>query len=517
MLILPLLVFGCGGSGGDSPSTTTVSGVVMAGPANGSSVTVKNGAGTLVAGPVMTSSNGSYTVSIPITALAADLIFEANGGTFPDEATGTAGVAMGGLSAHVPAGTLSSGVNLTIDPSSTIIRKMVGGGMTRTAAMTAFNSAFGYTPDSTVKPSFCNMSTASSDKERLAGLRAAAFSQLTMDLGLAPEKQFELIEALANDLSDSVLDGMKNGVAVTTASGTAVPEDIYSRFTSALMSYYTSARNKSDLRADRIGSLPFAKTALTTSYKVEYLPGTMAPVQGKSSFRIRLTNRSDNSPAAGKIVTLTPFMFMATKSHTTPADPVVDNGDGTYSCTVYYVMSTMMNGASMGIWQLKVTIGTESVNFYPTVAMPMGNTMLTKLSGVTDSILMPAGLEKRTYFLFRDGLAAGAGGYSFGIFLATKETLTNFPSVKVADQLKDQNGNFWTVSSIVMQVSTDGTNWISATDTGNGHWSVSGLTGLTSGVQGNVHVKLFVNNEQKTTNGFALDGTNGYQTFMVTP
>lgn len=519
MLCLPLLVFGCGGSGGSSDSSfvtpqTTVSGTVFAGPASGASVTVKNAAGTTMAGPVTTGSDGAYTVAIPTAALAAELIFEANGGTFPDEATSGTSSAMGGLSAHVAAGTLATGSNVTIDPSSTIIRSLVKGGMTRSAAETAFNSAFGYIPDSSIRPAFCNMSTLSTDKQRLAGLRAAAFSQLTKDLGLSSDKQFELIAALAEDLSDGVLDGKKNGVAVTTASGAAIPADIDNRFVAALVTFQTSSLNKSKLSPDRVGALPFRKTALTASYKVEYLPGTAAAVQGKSSFKIKLTNLSDSTPAAGKSVTLTPFMFMATKSHTTPHDAVVDNGDGTYSCNVYYVMSSMMGGVSMGVWQLKVTIGTETAYFYPTVAMPVGTTTLTKLTGVSDAIAVATGTEKRTYFLFNDGLSVGTGGYDFGIYLATKENMNNFPAVKVSAQLKDQTGTFWTVNTISVDVSTDAATWTSATDNGNGHWSVSGLS---AGVTGKIYVRLLVNGEQKTTDGTVAAGVNGYQTFNVIP
>ncbi len=514
--LLSLLLAGCSGSSAEP--TTAISGSVFAGPAAGSSVSVKNSAGTIVAGPVTTAGDGSFTIAIPTSALSSDLIFEANGGTFPDEASATSGVTLGALSSHATGGTLTAGANVTIDPGSTIIQKLVAGGKTRSAAETLFNGAFGYTHDATVTPTFANISSVATTAQRLCGLRAAAFSQLTKDLGLTPARQFELIQALADDLSDGVLDGKKSGVPVTTASGTPLPEDIGNRFANALVSFQNSTLNKSKLTPDKIGAPPFVKTALSTSYKVEYLPGDMAAAQGKTSFRIRLTNRSDGTAASGKTVTLRPYMYMATKSHTTPADPVVDNGDGSYSCTVYYVMSTAMNGVSMGVWELKVTIGTESVIFYPNVAMPMGNTPLAKLFGSNDSIAGMAGVEARTYFLFNDGLSSGMGGsYSFKLFLATKEMMTSFPAVKVGSQLKDKNGTLWTVNTITVEASTDKINWIAATDNGNGHWSVTGLTGLTSGVAGKIYVRLTVNGEQKTTDGSAAAGTNGYQEFTVTP
>lgn len=513
---------GCGSSGGGTGggSTSTLSGSVLAGPANGATVTVKSGAGTVVAGPVTTGSDGSYTIAVPTSALSDDLVFEASSGTFDDEADQSAagkGVPLGALSAYVKGGTLAAGSQVTIDPSSTIVRKMIAGGASKTTAESAFNSAFGYTPDCSVRPAFVNMSTASSDKQRLAGIRIAAFSQLTKDLINDPAKQFEMIDALADDLSDGVLDGKKSGAPLQTASGVAIPEDISNRFVSALVTFQASSLNKTKLTMDKMGSLPFVKTALTPSYKVEYQPGTMAAALGKSKFKIKLTNRSDGLPAAGKAVSLVPLMHMPTKNHTTTVEPVADNGDGTYSCTVYYVMASMMNGVSMGVWELKVTIGGETAVFYPTVAMPMGNTMLTKLTGVNDAMAGMTGTEKRTYFLYHDGLAASGGGYTFGLFLATKEGMMDFPAVVVGNQLKDQAGTPWTVSAITVQVSTDGTTWTDAVDSGNGHWSVTGLTGLSAGVSGKIYVKLTVNGEQKTTDGLAAAATNGYQTFTVVP
>ena len=522
MLCLSLFIFGCGGGGsGSTPSTatTSVSGTVLAGPASGAVVSVKAN-GVEVAKSAPSATDGSFTLAIPTPELSKDLIFEASGGTFPDEATSTTGVALGTFSAHVSGGSLTAGSNVTIDPSSTIVQKLVASGKAKTAAETVFATAFGYTPDCSIKPAFATISSASTTSQRLTGLRAAAFSQLTKDLGLTPAKQFELIQALADDLSDGVLDGLKTGgTAVTTASGTAIPVDIANCFARALMTFQTSSLNKCKLTSDKIGVLPFNKTALTASYKVEYIPGTMAAAMGKTTFKIKLTNR-DNTPAAGKAVTLLPYMYMATKSHTTPTDPVVvDNGDGTYSCTAYYVMSTMMNGVSMGVWQLKVGIGNETAYFYPNVAMPMGNTTLTKLSGINDSISGPAGPEKRTYFLFSDGLTTGTGGSSFGLFLATKENMMSFPAVKVGSQLMNETGALLPVNTILVQVSTDGNLWVSATDSGNGHWSVAGLTGLLSGVSGKIYVKVTVNGEQKTTDGslLSVSGTNGYQTFTVIP
>ncbi|MBC8018283.1 MAG: hypothetical protein H7X83_07170 [Verrucomicrobia bacterium] len=530
MLCLSLIIFGCGGGGSSSTpsaSTTAVSGTVLAGPANGAVVIVKS-AGVEVARSGGSAADGSFKVTIPTSELSKDLIFEATGGTFPDEATSTTGVAMGTFSVHVSGGTLTVGSNVTIDPSSTIVQKMVAGGKTKAAAETVFATAFGYTPDCSIKPAFATISSASTTSQRLAGLRAAAFSQLTKDLGLTPAKQFELIQALADDLSDGVLDGLKTGgTTVTTASGTAIPVDIANCFAKALMTFQTSDLNKCKLTTDKIGAPPFATKALTASYVVEYVPDTMTAAMGKTTFKIKVTNRGNSSAASGKTVTLRPYMYMAAKSHTTPMEIPIDNGDGTYSCTVYYVMPSAMNGVSMGVWELKVKVDNldaETATFYPVVGMPMGNDMLTKLSGISDSIMGMAGTEKRTWFLFNDGLMGGMGGsHTFKLFLATKENgmTLSFPAVTVGSSLKNESNIAWTVSSIAVDVSTDKITWVPAADLGNGHWSAAGLNGLTVGTAGKIHVRLTVSNgvipEQKSTDGLAVGATNGYQTFNVTP
>lgn len=518
VVYLSIISFGCGSSSDSSTSTTSFSGVVMAGPASGASVTVKSVSGIVVAGPVTTGTDGSYSIAIPNQSLSGDLIFEASGGTFSDEATATTGLAMGTLTSHASAGSLAPGSNVAIDPSTTIIQKLIAGGKARAAAESVFAAAFGYTPDSSIKPAFAGMSSASTTPQRLAGLRAAAFSQLTKNLGLSADKQFELINAIAADLADGTLDG---GMAVSTKT---LPADLGNRFSQALVDFQLSASNKSKLTPDKIGAPVFNTIALTDTYKVEYIPGTMPAATGKTTFRIRLTSRAGDSAVSGQAIILKPYMYMATKSHTTPVETPVDNGDGTYGCTVYYVMPTAMNGISMGLWELKVAIGTETATFYPAVGMPMGNDMLTKLSGVNDSIMGMAGLEKRTWFLFNDGLTAGMGGtYSFKLFLATKETgmTLSFPAVTVGSTLKDQANASWTVGSIAIEVSTDKSTWVTASDLGNGHWSAAGLTGLTAATAGKIYVRLTVGNggttELKTTDGAQIGAANGYQTFNVTP
>jgi hypothetical protein len=122
--------------------------------------------------------------------------------------------------------------------------------------------------------------------------------------------------------------------------------------------------------------------------------------------------------------------------------------------------------------------------------------------------------EKRSYYLFHDGLSASTGGYTLKLFVATKESLMSYPAVSVGTVLTGL-----TVTTMVLEASTDGgTTWTAATaDAGTGHWSFAGLTGLSAGVSGTVYVRLNINGEQKSTDGNAAAGATGYATFTVVP
>lgn len=521
LLLLPTVAFlyACGGSGGSSsPSSATITGSVYAAPVTGATVVVLNSSGTTtIAGPVTTSSDGTYSVSIPTGDLSADLIFSSNSGTFDDEATGIATPAKE-MAAYVVGGSLSSAASVNLDPASTIIADLVKNhGKTLTEANTIFSGAFGYAPNISVMPK--NDSTAGA-AERLAALRAITYSQLTEDLNLGPNEQFDLLTAIAEDLADGVLDGTNASTMVSLGSGT-VPEDIENRFEHSLVSLLTNTTcNKTGLTTAEIGSLPFGKVALTNTYKVEYLPGMMPAAQGKTTFKIRITNRSDGSPASGlaSSISLMPTMHMATMSHGTPVDSAItENPSGTYSCTVYYLMAS---GMGMGYWELSVKIGGmmgETATFYPAVGMAMSaNTVRSTLKGQSDIISSMTGTEKRSYYLFRDGLVSGATS-TFNIFISAKDTMMSYPAVSSGTTLHDEQNAAWTVNTMTVEASTDGSTWTAGTDNSGGQWIISSLSGLTSGSTGTVYVRMTVNGEQKTTNGSAPSGANGYATFTVTP
>ena len=95
----------------------------------------------------------------------------------------------------------------------------------------------------------------------------------------------------------------------------------------------------------------------------------------------------------------------------------------------------------------------------------------------------------------------------------------SYPAVFVGATMNSGTAYELTVASMSVEVSTDATSWTTATDNGDGHWTVTGISGLTDGVAGTLYVRLTVNGEQKTADGAAPmgDGSNDYAQFTVTP
>jgi len=509
------------------PTDASITGVVAAAPVNGASVMVKDTSGNELVDAVTTAADGSYSVTLAGADFTDTLVFEATGGTYDDEATG-ASTDAGTLSAYVDVASLT-GTDVQITPASTIVHDMVvDHGVDLATALASFDEAFGFDANDDAAPADATAPASdATEEELLAGLRAAAFSQLTADLGLTADQQFDLLDALAEDLADGELDGENNGSTVMITATDALPVDIQNRFVTALTNFHNDGlmgdahgNDMTGLDNSQIGMLPFAKVATTGltagAYTVEYEPGMMDAMQGKTMFKLHITDDFGNA-VTGTTVTTMFMMYMEDRKHSTPDLDCTESGTaGTYDCTVYYVMpSVMSTGDSMGFWQIKVMVDMKTAVFYPKVMMAMGDTSRVLLKGISDTISMMGEVVSRPYNIFRESLIGATGNHTFKVFIAPMEDMMSFPALYETMTL---NSSF-TVNTVTVQFSTDTTTWDDASYDGNaGFWSLSGITGLTDGAEDQkVYVKLTVNGEQKTTNGLTLDATNGYQTFNVTP
>ena len=529
------LLVACGSSSSSTPADASISGIITAAPVNGADVSVVDGNGNIVVEAVKTDANGKYTLVIPNGSLGQDLIIKSTGGTFTDEATLLGGTA-GEMYAYASANSLSNGSSVSATPGSTIVADLVmNHNKTMTQAQEAFANAFGYTPDISLHPADATTTPAAGEtnESTLAGFRAAVFSQLAMDLGLSQDDQFEMFAALAKDLSDDVLNGVDASGAVAVGTTVVTLEaNIQNLFEIALLNFHASGNNLTALNNAQIGNLPFARLALTTDHQIEYVQtGMMAAMEGKSTFLIRITDRISGDGVPGVVPMLMPIMYMADHKHSTPKlDCVPGVVDGDYDCTVYYLMaSQMMDGASMGYWDLKFTVATEVAHFYPAVMMAMGDTPKVKLQAQTlgtDKIMTMNGEMNRKYFVFRDGLSGMGDDRTFTMFFASIENMMSYPAVfdgvtliGIVDLIVNPLTTFVEVSTVEAPVAP--ADWIAAVDNGDGTWSAAAIPGLVDGTAGMIHVRLTVNGEVKTTDGKAPGATatiiNEYSTFTITP
>ena len=138
------------------------------------------------------------------------------------------------------------------------------------------------------------------------------------------------------------------------------------------------------------------------------------------------------------------------------------------------------------------------------------------LYGPDDIVTGMSGTQYNKYYLLKDGSVTVAAS-TLGLFIAHGENM-NMKFVPVSDGsvLSSPTG---TVNLMTVEASMDSafSSTLSAVDNGGGHWSVSGLTGLVSAQTTTIYVKLNLNTQDKTTNGAAAFGSNGYATFIVTP
>lgn len=540
----------------DSPDDISISGTIFAAAVNGATVKVMDGIGNTVAGPAITNAAGQYSLSVPGNSLNQALFLKSDGGKFTDEVTSETTTA-GTMLSFIAANSITDGSTVTATPGSSIIAKLVlNHGKTLTRAQAHFNNTFGYVPNVTINPVNATIVAADDNnaEAKVAGLRAAAFSQLTRNLGLTAAEQFNLLTALAKDLSDGMLDGVDASGKITIVGATTLKADIQNSFSQALLDFYTGTTNKTGLPHNKIGSVPFAKVALTSNYKIEYLRGKRKAKKGKTAFQLRITDKNNGSPATGlSNVKLMPMKIMKTHSRSSAKQEICSESitPGTYNCIIYYVNDST---DSAGYWTLTVIPVTgEYAIFYPQlINIVKGDTTQVKLSGQSgDMVPGKDGIPvQRPYLLFKDGFGSKR---TFRLYITSRENMMRYPAVftgailnacavdsdtcKTAHQLQ--------VNTMRVQVSTDTITWIDATDTNNtGHWIAKGWMGkdwphtrpytrpsirwtgiVDDGTVGTIYVKLTVNGELKTSNGkepgiVIVDGVeldNRYATFTITP
>ncbi|MES0490556.1 MAG: FixH family protein [Leptospirales bacterium] len=247
--------------------------------------------------------------------------------------------------------------------------------------------------------------------------------------------------------------------------------------------------------------------ALESSYTATLVSGG-THIVGKSNFDIKIIDETTGEGAENLTVTVTPTMTMDSGMvHTTPVYSVTDSGSGVYSVEAYYLMPSMA-----GSWQIHVDVDGSNIAKLDTTVSGAGTDKAT-LKGVTDKFLQMGMVTNRFYFIFENNI--DAAGNSALLFVATRNSLTEHPSLYYGLSLTDENSADWTVNSasnattVKINTQSDGLGaWQSLTHLGGGYYQGTGLTIPPAPIA----VEVQVNTEIKT-----LDGTGGGQAFGFLP
>ncbi|MBF0281931.1 MAG: hypothetical protein HQM07_05135 [Zetaproteobacteria bacterium] len=549
-LVTAALLGACnsGGSTTAASTTTTVVGMAVAAPVTGS-VVVKSNGKVVANGNV---SAGAFNVSLPNVNLSGELLFEVTG-TYTDEVSSQSVTldAANALLLRTQSNQFTAGSTATaaITPDHTVVARLVEGGMTLAAATTAFQNTFGYAPDATVLPFDVTkaMPAGVTTAQQDASFRVGMFSQLAADLGLTTATDIaDLPAKLALDLADGTADGKVSAANSVTFTGGAdlslllAQKPLANRAVMAIGNFSGNAvANVAAVAAPSgSGALPpivadasgtertvTLSDASTVNVKIDSINKAPFPVKimmnsgfsvAKTTHQITLTD-ANNQPiditaqgARVSAITIVPWMYMNNgMGHPTEIGSLDTTKavNGVYSIDVFYRMASGMNGVPMGQWQLDVqltdttSMGAPAVvdaYFYPNVMMVMnGDLLVATGSNLNDQWSKMGVAAPRAYKTWLQSVTTNPqGGHDLSIFVATQDMVMMkmaFPAVDAGLVLHNETNAQKTIASVALQLSTDGgVSWQLMMAQGNGIYSITGLTGLTSGQPATIDVKLDV-------------------------
>jgi len=242
-LLSALLVAGCGGGGSSGngsvpilpPSSQLITGQALKGPMNDATVEILSPDGSVLA--TGQAQNGEFELSADLSAHAY-IEIRTRGGYFMDEATGSRIDVSSeeGLHAIIAAADFSTGARqVMLTPETTIVAGMVRRSLqagndlpsSMAQAMGTFEQQFigdsrpaGTSADMDVMTHFGMLLTPVDMQDSLAWQRARTFSHYAQDIGLASASMFQLMDALAEDMNDSLLDGHATGDPISFSHAT---------------------------------------------------------------------------------------------------------------------------------------------------------------------------------------------------------------------------------------------------------------------------------------------------------
>ncbi len=235
LIVSTALLFGCGGgSSGTTPAanggtTGMISGTAVKGPISSGTVTAYeiNG-GTM--GPQLasatTDTQGNFTMNIG--SYTGPVMLQLGGGTYIDEATGTAmTMAPGDVMTAVissATGTAMSGIQITpLTSMAQAMAQYMSGGLTE-ATITAANTAVGtyfmvndILHTQPMNPLAQGSGSAATTDAKNYGMTIAAMTQYANAIGMTDSSG--IVTAMMDDASDGVLNGMMGSTQITMGGG----------------------------------------------------------------------------------------------------------------------------------------------------------------------------------------------------------------------------------------------------------------------------------------------------------
>ena len=248
---------GGGGGGGSTPTTqTSISGSAMKGSFSSGTVTIYNVTSTGAQGAVLgmgpLAADGSF--SVEIGNHSGPVFVEVSGGSYRNEADGMATTQLqelNGLISVVPANTDST---IVVTPLTTMAASFAAGNVitgnipgTIDAACARIAAYFTLPDLESVTPVDLGTTTATAGSDVATySLILAGLSQYASSLGV---ETTELVEALALDVRDGVLDGMAGSTQITINSQNLAGDAAQDGLAAAIAVFVNSANNNSGLSA----------------------------------------------------------------------------------------------------------------------------------------------------------------------------------------------------------------------------------------------------------------------------
>ncbi|MDB2447191.1 hypothetical protein N9W79_01060 [bacterium] len=261
-------ILGCGvfvGNPADDDEGTseanTIEGSVVLGSVEGATVNIYRLSASGVRDGVLvtttTNQDGTFSASYTYTG-AIEVV--AVGGTYTDESTGDL-VSRNSTdeirSIYSTPPTTHMAVNALTEITASYALENVGDGLESglANATTLVGELFGVSDIdfSTVRPADLTSGDSSSESSqaKTLGLVMAGFSQAASDAGVGPSDLGTMIKDLGRDLSDGALD-QKVGSDDLNSTLSVTPNAIFNGFSSALDTFVSGERNKSDLDASPV-------------------------------------------------------------------------------------------------------------------------------------------------------------------------------------------------------------------------------------------------------------------------